>query len=107
MERPGRPCRTRPSRYSLVNFAGKQAAQLAQAADAPRSAARSAGNAAAAGATTASAGSAAGAAATSTAAAAATAAPRDLCAAANVLIVEDMERGQADICDFFFTERER
>src|SRR5277367_2429404 len=106
MEWPGRLCRTRPSRYWLVDRFGKQAAGSAEAADAPGRAAGSAASAAAAAAATASAGPAAAA----TAATAATATPGELYAAARLrcgFLVEEIKRRQADVGDFFFTERER
>src|SRR5450631_4183693 len=77
---------------------GKPSGLAHPAAGAPRNAAASAAAAATA---------AASATPTAAAASAATAtAPRHLNAAADVLLVEEMERRQANVGDFFFTERE-
>src|SRR6202000_1893015 len=98
MDWPGRHCRTRPE-TSFVSAIGKRSA-LAKAASSPRSAATAA-------ATTATAATSATAA--SSAASATTAAtPGNLHAALGrrcVLLVEHIERRQAHIGDFFFTQR--
>jgi hypothetical protein len=126
MDWPGRFCRTRPRGPAFVNAIGRRSA-LAPAASSPRRAAASAGNspanspansaaataasaangnaAPAANANAASAASAASAAATAASAAAAAAsfvyqAPKR----SRVLLVEDVERRQADVGDFLFTE---
>src|SRR5580692_10376412 len=94
MDWPGRQCRARPMMISVV-VASRKPAGSAEAASAPRSAATAAATTATA--TTATA------AATATATATATA-PRDLRAALGrrgVLLVEHVERRQADVGDFF------
>jgi hypothetical protein len=94
MKWPGRPCRTRPYRCVFVNAVREQTG-LAIAATSPRRAAASATDAASA--------TSAAAAAAATSAAAATA-PGYLHAAANVFLVEQMERCQADVGDFLVAE---
>ncbi len=96
MKWPGRPCRTRPYRLVFVNAVREQAG-LAIAASSPRRAAAAAANAASA--------TSAAAAAPATSAATATA-PGYLHAAANVFLVEEMERRQADVGDFLVAERD-
>jgi hypothetical protein len=96
-EWPGRPCRTRPSRILLSIVSASRRRDLAPAAMTPRRAAAAAADAA----------SAASAAAATPATSAATAtAPGYLDAAANVFLVEEMERGQADVGDFLVAERD-
>jgi hypothetical protein len=97
IDRPGRPL-SNPAQMSGACQCNRKAVRLAGTAGAPRPAAAAATNAAPA--TTA-------AAATAAPAAAASAAPSQLlCATADVFLVEDMERRQADVCDFFLAKGE-
>src|SRR5579862_7574667 len=106
MNRPGRRCRTRPSLFTLITR-GKEP-RLAPAARAPGCAAADAdaATATAAAATTAT----TTAATTATATTAATATAGELNVAvlcrSGAFLVEDIERGEAHIGDFFFTERD-
>jgi hypothetical protein len=95
--------RARPTKSSSVDAKSKRRCRSADAAVAPRPAARSDA------ATTATAAAAAATTATATAAAAAatTAAPGHLLHRAALLLVEQVERREADVGDFFFTQRDR
>jgi hypothetical protein len=97
-------CRARPIKILVVDAQSKALPASAEAAIAPRRAARSA--AATATAATAAAAAAATASATATAATTTTAAPGHLLHAA-LLLVEQMERGEAHIGDFLVTKRDR
>src|ERR1700733_14604010 len=96
MDWPGRPCRTRPIMSMSANVIGKRAG-LAEPASTPRQATATATAATAA------------AAATASATPAASAAACFLYAALgrrSALLVEDIERCEADVGDFFLAKRE-